>query len=488
MQASSRRLRALDTSSPTIRLGARLKPIGLVALAACLGACSSQQAWRSSKALNSPRLYPPTAQATVTPDAAPATIAGGDRQIGARPRDTAPQAAESAITQPPQAVAASGTASADRTAVAPVARSTGEDSAAATPDTVVPVPNQNASASEAQTPNPAAVSTSEPVSAGAAGGPAGFADQSPGPDSGGAQQPDSAWNSSAQAPHQTDSQPGTTNGPDASASAAPASALIGGGEQMAAQHSTTNAGDRGRSESAPMAKAGETPSSTLAQETNGGAATHPAGSTNDGAPPNTASRSAMTENTAAAALSGGVPQPFAEGDSATRSSADQRAAPAEQVAGIVEAPGRTVTSHDVVIPQRLGGLLPMTIGVEGNGEFDFDRAVLREEIKPVLDQLADKLSAADYDRLDIVGHTDRIGTADYNQYLSERRAWAVARYLMTRGVPQAKLHVEGRGTREPITKPEECPFETHEQLIPCLQKDRRVEISASIRKADVQVR
>jgi OOP family OmpA-OmpF porin len=199
-------------------------------------------------------------------------------------------------------------------------------------------------------------------------------------------------------------------------------------------------------------------------------------------------RNGATDSAGAVALAGGAPQPFAEGDGAARSESDQRAAPAEQVAGFVEAPGRTVTSHDVVIPQRLDGLLPMTIGVEGNGEFDFDRAVLRPDVKPLLDQLADKLSRAEYDRLDIVGHTDRIGTTDYNQYLSERRAWAVARYLIAQGIPQTKLHVEGRGMREPLTTAAECPFESREQLIPCLQKDRRVEISASIRRADVEVR
>jgi outer membrane protein OmpA-like peptidoglycan-associated protein len=305
---------------------------------------------------------------------------------------------------------------------------------------------------------------------------AGLTAQSPGADNGGAQQPDLASSSSTRAPRQTEPEPLASDRQDTSASALAESALNGGGEQAAA-----------RGESGPTDGTGETSSSSASREPNGSADTRSAGSTNTRAQRETAARSDATENTAAVALPGGVPQPFAESDSAAGSSTDQRAAPAQQIAGIVEAPGRTVTSHDVVVPQRLDGLLPMTLGVEGNGEFDFDRAVLRPEVKPRLDQLADQLSAAEYDRLDIVGHTDRIGATDYNQYLSERRAWAVARYLLARGVPQGKLHVEGRGTREPLTKPEECPFEAREQLIPCLQKDRRVEISASIRKADVEV-
>jgi outer membrane protein OmpA-like peptidoglycan-associated protein len=180
-------------------------------------------------------------------------------------------------------------------------------------------------------------------------------------------------------------------------------------------------------------------------------------------------------------------QPLAPAEGGPRSPTTGEAAAPQQLAGVVEAPGKKVTSVEEVIPQRLGGLLPMTLGVEGEGEFDFDRAVLRQEVKSRLDTLADKLKGAEYDRLEIVGHTDRIGTVDYNQYLSERRAWAVARYLVAQGVPLTKMRVEGHGMKEPLTRPDECPFDSREQLIPCMQKDRRVEISASIRRTDVEI-
>jgi OOP family OmpA-OmpF porin len=156
---------------------------------------------------------------------------------------------------------------------------------------------------------------------------------------------------------------------------------------------------------------------------------------------------------------------------------------------MVDAPGKKATSTEIVIPQTLGGMLPLTLGVEGEGEFDFDRAVLRDQVKGVLDELTAKLKEAEYDRLEIVGHTDRIGTEQYNQYLSERRAWAVARYLVKQGVPVTKLSVLGRGMHEPVSTPNECSSNlTREQMISCLQKDRRVVISASIRKATVDVR
>jgi outer membrane protein OmpA-like peptidoglycan-associated protein len=157
------------------------------------------------------------------------------------------------------------------------------------------------------------------------------------------------------------------------------------------------------------------------------------------------------------------------------------------VVGMVDAPGSAVRVDEEVTAQTLGGMLPLVLGVDEQGEFDFDQAVLRPEVKSVLDDLATKLADAEYDRLDIVGYTDRIGSQDYNQGLSERRAWAVARYLRDKGVPLDKLRVEGRGERETMLQEGECADQARDQLITCLQRDRRVQIEASIRRSTARV-
>jgi len=159
----------------------------------------------------------------------------------------------------------------------------------------------------------------------------------------------------------------------------------------------------------------------------------------------------------------------------------------DTVVGLVDVPGKKATVKEDTIPQTLGGMLPMTLGVDGEGEFDFDKAVVRPEVKAVLDKLAAKLKESQYDTLNIVGHADRLGTEEYNQSLSERRAWAVARYLMAQGVPLQKIQVEGRGVSEPLSKPDDCVGLTKKEAIVCLQKDRRVEIAASIRNTEVKV-
>jgi OOP family OmpA-OmpF porin len=50
----------------------------------------------------------------------------------------------------------------------------------------------------------------------------------------------------------------------------------------------------------------------------------------------------------------------------------------------------------------------------------------------------------------ITGYTDADGTAEYNLTLSRRRARAVARYLVTRGVPRRQIKVIGRGESDPV--------------------------------------
>jgi outer membrane protein OmpA-like peptidoglycan-associated protein len=157
------------------------------------------------------------------------------------------------------------------------------------------------------------------------------------------------------------------------------------------------------------------------------------------------------------------------------------------VVGMVDAPGSRVRIDEEVTPQTLGGMLPLTVGVDEEGHFDFDQAVLRPEVKSVLDELVVRLGDAEWDRLDIMGYTDRIGTDDYNQQLSERRAWAVARYLVAQGIPVTKMRVEGRGERSSQVAQGECHDLERGELIACLQKDRRVEIEASIRKTEAKI-
>jgi outer membrane protein OmpA-like peptidoglycan-associated protein len=82
--------------------------------------------------------------------------------------------------------------------------------------------------------------------------------------------------------------------------------------------------------------------------------------------------------------------------------------------------------------------------------FDFDSDVVRAEARKNLRALAASLEKYPGSDILIVGHTDRVGPASYNQGLSERRAAAAADYLVVQGVARSRLSTRGMGETEPL--------------------------------------
>ena len=110
--------------------------------------------------------------------------------------------------------------------------------------------------------------------------------------------------------------------------------------------------------------------------------------------------------------------------------------------------------------------------------FDFDKAVLHAEGKLKLDELVAKIKDLKLEVIIAVGHADRFGTDKYNQNLSEKRADAVKGYLLSKGVEPGRVFAEGKGKKQPLTKPDQCKGPKSKAVIACLQPDRRVEIEA----------
>ncbi len=81
--------------------------------------------------------------------------------------------------------------------------------------------------------------------------------------------------------------------------------------------------------------------------------------------------------------------------------------------------------------------------------FDFDKADLKPENRELLSRIAGVLLASHGYRLYVYGHTDDVGTADYNQDLSERRAKAVRDYLVKAGIPEDIIDSKGFGKTSP---------------------------------------
>ena len=83
--------------------------------------------------------------------------------------------------------------------------------------------------------------------------------------------------------------------------------------------------------------------------------------------------------------------------------------------------------------------------------YDFDKAVLRDESKLALDSLVMLLKDHPNIVIEMASHTDRVGSAKYNQGLSQRRAQSVVDYLIANGIPKERLKPAGYGESRPKT-------------------------------------
>ena len=82
--------------------------------------------------------------------------------------------------------------------------------------------------------------------------------------------------------------------------------------------------------------------------------------------------------------------------------------------------------------------------------FDYDKAVLKPEAKEKLDEMAGKLNGVNLEVIIAVGHTDSMGTDQYNDKLSLRRAEAVKAYLLSKGIEANRVYTEGKGEKQPV--------------------------------------
>lgn len=90
------------------------------------------------------------------------------------------------------------------------------------------------------------------------------------------------------------------------------------------------------------------------------------------------------------------------------------------------------------------------VSLAADALFDFDKADVKPEGKAALDDLALKLQGMNIEVMIVVGHTDSVGTAAYNQKLSLRRAHAVEAYLVSKGLDKARFYTEGKGETQQV--------------------------------------
>ncbi|MCS6905874.1 MAG: OmpA family protein [Bacteroidia bacterium] len=98
-------------------------------------------------------------------------------------------------------------------------------------------------------------------------------------------------------------------------------------------------------------------------------------------------------------------------------------------------------------------LIPIEIGTTvrlNNIQFEFNKATLRPESFVELDRLVSLMNDASTLVIEIAGHTDNVGSPEYNLKLSRERAAAVRDYLLSKGISPDRVRAEGYGETKPL--------------------------------------
>jgi outer membrane protein OmpA-like peptidoglycan-associated protein len=133
--------------------------------------------------------------------------------------------------------------------------------------------------------------------------------------------------------------------------------------------------------------------------------------------------------------------------------ADEAQAEAERIRREVEAELKRLEEAlgKIADTKRTALGLVMNLG-EDALKFDFDQSELRSENRELLARITGiLLTSPDY-TISVNGHTDDVGSSEYNMSLSERRAQAVYDYLLESDLPEGRLTVQGWGKSKPLVE------------------------------------
>lgn len=90
------------------------------------------------------------------------------------------------------------------------------------------------------------------------------------------------------------------------------------------------------------------------------------------------------------------------------------------------------------------------LNMPGNITFATGSSDINADFYQILNSVALVVNEFEKTYIDITGHTDNVGAADFNQQLSEKRAGSVARYLESQQVLPQRIITGGRGLEAPI--------------------------------------
>lgn len=148
---------------------------------------------------------------------------------------------------------------------------------------------------------------------------------------------------------------------------------------------------------------------------------------------------------------------------------------------VVAAPAPQPLPVPMAAPAPVAPKPLVKVKLQADSLFGFDQDSLQADGKKALDKLVEELQGVNVEAVQVMGHTDRLGTKAYNAKLSTRRADAVRNYLVqVGGMPANKVTAVGVGSTQPETSFGQCQgVKASQALITCLRVDRRVEVEVT---------
>ncbi len=143
---------------------------------------------------------------------------------------------------------------------------------------------------------------------------------------------------------------------------------------------------------------------------------------------------------------------------------------APDIAPVAEKAAPAITPIPAPIPVKR---CDFAVTLENDQTFAFGKAVLTSTAKKRIDDsVISKLASCNkIDLIIVTGHADRLGSQQFNQKLSERRAETVATYLKSKGI-SGQVDTLGMGKTQSVKSCGDLP--DHKKLVECLAPNRRV--------------
>jgi len=159
---------------------------------------------------------------------------------------------------------------------------------------------------------------------------------------------------------------------------------------------------------------------------------------------------------------------------------------ATAAAAVTQAPSEPITEPETVVVEEEAEVVVTKAQTESfsQGTFATNSTVLSEEGKAAILPIVEVLQTYPQSTVNIVGHTDSTGAAEYNMMISKKRAAAVAAYIEGQGINSSRITASGEGEENPIASNDTVEGRAQnrrvEATIPSFEYQEKVQVEETV--------